>query len=157
MSAPRSLFSALALGAALALATTPGAAEPIAKWDQARITKYAEELASATDQLENALRGEPAVVNLAQRRAHYEAREDVRLLNNSAKHLVAELKAGKGLDETRGVYRRIASLRRDAEENGRRAVIPEATMDKVFKVGSALFKLAPYYAEGGDAPAPGAQ
>jgi hypothetical protein len=155
MKALRRLSSLLVLGPALALVAPAASAEPVAKWDQARVTKYAEELVAGTDELENALRGEPSVVNLAQQRAYYEAREDVRLLNNSATHLVAELKAGKGRDETLGIYRRITSLRRDAEENGRRAEIPDSTMDKVVKVGSALFKLNPYYADEAAAPAEG--
>ncbi len=142
----RTLATVFAVSALL-LAPALAAAEPVAKWDQKRVTQYAEELVKATDALDQAFRQEPSIPSPAFERVYYEAREDVRLMNNSAKHMHAELKAGQGHKKTLSSYRRIVSLRRDAEESGRKALIPESVMAKVFEVGSALFKLAPYYTD----------
>ena len=132
---------------ALVLAPFLASAEPAAKWDSKRVAQYAEELVKATDALDNAFRQEPSIPSPAFERVYYEAREDVRLMNNSARHLHARVKSGVGYKETYPTYRRIVSLRRDAEESGRKALIPEPVMAKIFDVGEALFKLAPYYTD----------
>ncbi len=147
MSGFRKTTAALAL-AGLAVWLIPAAGSAQAKWDQQRVTAYAVELETAAEALRQAMLEEPAIISLAQQRAYYEAREDVRLIRNSAGHLAKRLKEGKGRDETYPIFRRIDSLRRDAEENGRKAEFSDDTMEQVFAVGSALIKIGPYYRTG---------
>ena len=141
----RKTTAALAFGVCLVLGSIPAAGSAQASWDQARVTAYAVELATAANELREAMLQEPAIVSLAQQRAYYEAREDVRLIRNAAAHLAGRLKEGKGREETYATFRRIDTLRRDAEENGRKAEFSDTTMDKVFAVGAALIKIGPYY------------
>ncbi len=150
----RTVLAVLA-AATLGLVAT-GAAAALAEWSQDRVTQYANELAAATGALKDAIDKQPESVNPAAQRAFYAAQDDVRVMNNSAKHLATALKNGDGRDETAPVFRRIQSLRRDAEEDGRKALIPNQVMDKIAPVGAALIKLAPYYEERPEpGPAPG--
>lgn len=123
----------------------------LAKWNQERVTKYAEELKASTRALVQAL----ATVNatgVVLKDMFYQARETVDLMDHSAEGLAAALKSGEGLDATLPRYTRIQALRKDAEQQAKRAELPEAVLDKVFPVGTALFKLRPYYQ---DEPMPG--
>ena len=133
------------VGLALAGCVTSERAPTYASWDQARVTGYATELVGAVDRLKRSLSTEPAILSQIQQRAHYELVEDVRLLRNTSAHLEHSLKSGSGRDRTLPIYRRIDSLRRDAEENARRALIPSDTMDSLWSVGAKLFKLTRYY------------
>ncbi len=132
-----------ALAACLFLAA-PASAE-LARWDQDRVTSYAEELATATQELYRALGSRPTYLNQANQRAYYQARDDVRVMNSSAKHLLSKLKDGEGRDETAPIFKRIRLLQRSAQDEGRKASIPEDIMDKAAPVGGSLLKLRPYY------------
>ncbi|MDJ0785671.1 MAG: hypothetical protein QNK05_02615 [Myxococcota bacterium] len=137
----------LFLGAAALLLLSAGAAsasEP-ATWDQARVTQYAEELVAACSELDGSLAARPTYVTQVNQRAFYQARDDIRVMNSSAKRLLARLKDGEGRDETHPIYKRISLLRNSAAEEGRKAAIPEDIMAKATAVGGALLKIRPYY------------
>jgi hypothetical protein len=136
-----------ALCATLALLLLPTAAfAELAKWDQARVTQIAEELAVALKDLRKEIRATPQITDPARQRARYEALEDVRIMTNSSKHLASQLKAGKGRDETSSTWRRLGLLRREFEENARKSLIPDPIMEKILKAGELLIRLTPYYA-----------
>lgn len=151
-----------ALAAGLALALAPSAAlaasheasageaeaEPAkeeVRWDQERVTDIAQQLAEAMGELKSALQAQPASLDPARQRAVYAAREDVRLLTSSARHLAARLEAGDDRLETYPIYKRIGMLRRSAEENGRKALIENALMARITRAGELLLRIAPYY------------
>jgi len=138
----RGIFAAA--GAAAFLVTAGAASAELATWDQPRVAKYAAELKLATADLKKALDG-VGIQNIAQQNAMYQVEDTVEMLDNAANGLDHSLKSGKGRDETLPRYKRVETLRRDAEEQGRSADIPEAVFEKVFSVGSALLKLRPYY------------
>ncbi len=116
----------------------------LAKWNQERVTKYAEELKASTRDLVQALSTVHAT-GVIHKDMFYQARETVGLMDHAADGLAAALEAGEGLDATLPRFKRIQALRRDAEEQAKKAELPEAVLDKVFPVGTALFKLRPYY------------
>ena len=87
------------------------------------------------------------ILNAAQMNALYQVKDTVELLDGAANGLDHALRDGKGRDETLPRFKRVDSLRRDAEEEGRSADIPEAVFEKIFPVGAALMKLRPYYLE----------
>jgi hypothetical protein len=122
------------------------ASAELAKWDQTRVTAYAEELAVATDDLRQSLEA-IGIQNATQANAYYQVRDTVKSLDTAAEGLAASLKSGEGHDKTLPRYKRLQTLRRDAAEEGQRADIPESVFEKVFSVGSALMKLRPYYEE----------
>jgi hypothetical protein len=135
-------FVAAALAVALSAAVAAHA--QLAKWDQDRVTKYAENLVTACAGLEDSL-NQIGIQNLANANAAYQLKETVQMLQTAARGLSGSLQAGKTRDETLPRFKRIDTLRRDAEVQGRRADIPEQVFEKVFEVGSALIVLRPYY------------
>ena len=137
---------AMAAAAALGLASTSASAES-ATWDQEKVTAIAQELAIAVKDLRGIVRQNPDQIGAPQRRAQYAAREDLRLLQNTAQHLAQALEVGEGREETFPVYRRLQALRRDAEEDGRKAMIQTSTMEKIAVAEEILARLGPYYAE----------
>jgi hypothetical protein len=142
----RGILAAACAAAFASVIGAGGARAELAAWDQARVTKYAEELVTATDELRQAL-DSVGIQNIANANEMYQVQDTVKLLHTASTGLAAALKNGKGRDETLPRYKRVEVLRRDAEEEGQRADIPENVFDKVFSVGSALLKLRPYYVD----------
>lgn len=141
------MFRAIVTAAAAAFLLTAGAASAeLAQWDQERVAKYGAELAVATQELREAL-DSVGIQNFAQQNAMYQVKDTVEILHRTAGGLAEALKNGKGREETMPRYRRLKSLQRDAQEEGRSADIPESVFAKVFAAGNALIKLAPYYEE----------
>jgi hypothetical protein len=146
MESIRRLRGITAIGAALAFLLLPTAAlGELAKWDQARVTQIAEELAGAMKELRREIQAAPPSTDPTRQRARYDALEDIRVMTNSSRHLAGELKAGKGRDESFATWRRLDLLRRDVEENARKSMIPDPTMEKILKAGELLIRLTPYY------------
>jgi hypothetical protein len=135
-------FVAAALTVALGAAVTAHA--ELARWDQDRVTKYAEELVTATNELEQSLK-KVGIQNIANANARYQVQDTVKILHTASRGLAKALGNGEGRDETMPRFKRLETLRRDAEVEGRRADIPEQVFEKVFSVGSALQRLRPYY------------
>lgn len=141
------MFRGIFGAAAAAFLLTAGAASAeLAQWDQERVAKYAAELAVATNDLKQALEA-VGIQNFAQQNAMYQVKDTVKILDSTAGGLAEALKNGKSREETMPRYRRLKSLQRDAQEEGRSADIPESVFEKVFAAGNALIKLAPYYEE----------
>ncbi len=136
---------AAALTVALVSIAAPARAE-LATWDQDRVTKYAAELVTAADDLERSLK-QIGIQNLANANAMYQVQDTVKMLHTASRGLAKSLENGKGRDETMPRFKRVETLRRDAEIEGRSADIPEQVFEKVFAVGGALQRLRPYYVE----------
>jgi hypothetical protein len=155
MTASNTFRTALAAAVAgLALAAGHASAE-LAQWDQARVTQYAQELEKACSELQRALDAQPTYTTPINQRSYYQASDDIRVMSNSAAHLVAELKGGKGREQTYPTFKRIRSLQHNAQEEGRKALIPENIMEKATPVGGSIIKLAPYYEEQKPSEGPG--
>jgi hypothetical protein len=133
----------LAAGAR-AESTAQPAGKPV-RWDQARMTRYAEQLAEAVAQAREEVRKSPMSQNIAQRQTQYDLKEDMRLLANTTAHLASELKQGEGPEETLATFERIASLRLQAEEHGRRALIEQSVLDALVRAGAIHNQMKPYY------------
>jgi hypothetical protein len=140
----------IAIGAALALLLLPTAAfAELAEWDQARVTQIAAEFADAMKDLRLEMQAAPPMTDPARQRALYVALDDIRIMSNTASLLANKLKAGEGREETYAAWRRLDLLRRDFEENARKAMIEDAIMDKIMTAGELLMRFTPYYrAEG---------
>ena len=142
-----------AVAAALVLLLLPTASlSELAKWDQERVTQIAEEFAVAMKDLRTEMQAAPPITDPSRQRALYVALDDIRIMTNTSTLLANKLKAGEGRDETFAVWRRLDLLRRDFEENARKADIEDAVMDKVINAGELLIRLTPYYREEGEAP-----
>jgi len=135
---------ALALGATAARAQDKPVGQPV-RWDQQRVTKMAQELDVAVHEAREAVRHSPMSQNIAQRTTYYDLLETMRLVENTAGHLKEELEAGKGADETRAIFERVSSLRYDAEEISRRALVEAPVIDALVKAGAIHNQMKPYY------------
>jgi hypothetical protein len=135
--------------AALAVAALAGA-QP-ATWSQERVTALGAELYDDVKELKITVQKNPDMPIGGARRAQYEARDQLRVLQNLAQHLRNDLQNGAGREETISTFKRIQVARRDLEELGRKASIRENTMEKVMEVQDVLRRLGPYYEEGGEA------
>jgi 3-hydroxyisobutyrate dehydrogenase-like beta-hydroxyacid dehydrogenase len=117
----------------------------LAEWDQERVTQIAEEFAGSMKALRKEMQSAPPITDPARQRALYVALDDIRIMTNSATLLANKLKAGEGRQETFAQWRRLDMLRRDFEENARKADIEDAIMDKILTAGELLIRLTPYY------------
>jgi hypothetical protein len=140
------LAAACAVSLILCLGPSAAFAEP-PEWDQERVSGIAQELVAALKDLQIAVRQNDQLMDSGARASKYRARQDLRLLISATRGLVADLKAGHGQEATRPAYKRMQTLRRDAEENARRGMIPEATLEKIAGCQDLLQQLAPYYKE----------
>jgi predicted membrane metal-binding protein len=149
----RRLAAALA-GVLLASALATGSAAELAQWDQKRVTAIAGELAAAVNKAAVEVdKSKGSRVDVGKERTFYELREDIRLAKNTARHLAKELEAGKGRDETYPTFRRLSTLRNDAAESARRAVMPDTTVGALTAAGELMLRLRPYYEAEPTAPA----
>ena len=114
-------------------------------WDQARVTKYAVDLDDAVEDAVTALAKNPMQSTPKERIIWYQLKDDLRLISDSTAHLKSELQAGSGAEETSATFDRIETLRRDAEELGRKSMIPAPVMDALVKAGSIHNLMMPYY------------
>jgi hypothetical protein len=151
------MLRGIVVATAAAFLTASGAvAAELATWDQKRVTEYAGELATASTALKLAIEDVPEP-NISQANARYKVEDTVKNLENAAMSLSAALRDGKGREETLPRFKRVETLRRDAEIEARSSDIPEQVFEKVFDVGSALLKLRPYYFAEGDKQGEGVQ
>lgn len=145
------IHRALAIAVVLSLGMAGAARaedEPVStpvRWDQARVTKMAEELYAAVHAAREAVRRSPMSQSAGQRTVYYELLETMRLVENTSRHLKSELEKGEGQEKTLAVFERISSLRHQAEEQGRRALIEEPVIDALVKAGSIHNQMKPYY------------
>jgi hypothetical protein len=136
--------SVAVLGAASAHAQARPEGEAV-KWDQARVTQLAKDLNAAVNEAVQAIRKSPMQHQIGQRQSWYDMRESLRLLANTTNHLQKELQKGASADETRAIFNRIESLRKDAEETGRKSALEESVMEALVKAGALHNQMRPYY------------
>ncbi|HTY19153.1 MAG TPA: hypothetical protein VMH82_15590 [Myxococcota bacterium] len=140
---------------ALTLCVAASSAEAQQKsWDQKAVTALAQKLAASLRDLRVTVRRNPqATKGSPQRQAQFRARDSLRLLVVTSQRLATQLKGGADMDETLPTFRRLQSLRRDAETDGRRADIPAPTLERITSVQALIDQLAAYYQEAPAAPA----
>ncbi|HBZ70990.1 MAG TPA: hypothetical protein DEP35_15165 [Deltaproteobacteria bacterium] len=137
---------AFAAAAALGFGATAAKAD-LAKWDQKRVASIAQQLAAAVGDLRETVRKQPEMPNAPKRKVRYQALDDLRTLKQVCDNLARDLRAGKNREQSEPTYQRIQTIRRDLEENGRRADIKLDTLNSYAKVADLNRQLRPYYEE----------
>lgn len=122
-----------------------------AAWNQERVTALAAELHEEVKDLKITVERNPDQPIGGARRAQYEARDQLRVLQSLARHLWKDLEDGADREATITTYMRIQTVRRDLEAIGRRANVQNNTLEAVMEVQDVLRRLAPYYEEPGAA------
>jgi hypothetical protein len=91
-------------------------------------------------------------------RVHYALRSKLRLLKNQARALADALKSGEGFEETQNDWKNFDQLRRSARDDARLAgFVPDDVLAKADKARDVAMRLAPYYDEEWQGPAPAAK
>jgi hypothetical protein len=146
IAAGRRPLTGLLIALSLALAAVPAAAE-LAKWDQAKVTALATQLVKATDALYTTVYKEPGFAGTGAgiEQGSYDLRHTVRRVGEEARHLDAELKAGKGHDATVGAWKHMMELVRDTGVESGRTFMAEDVQKGMAAVKDLLRQLAPYY------------
>jgi hypothetical protein len=135
---------ALALLAA-AFAAAPSGAE-LAKWDQARATRIAQQLTQACDAWRLAVREQPPeAIGSGVAREEFGMVQKAQLLHEESRALAAHLAKGEGHDQTLNLYRALKETVDDIEVLSQRAELEEPTLDAWAKVADLLRQIAPYY------------
>ncbi len=144
---------ALAL-VSITVSVLPAAAEPIV-WNQRAVSAIAARLAKTVMDVHCEVKKDPsAPLGSPTRRAQYQAREDLKLLVTVARRLSSQLAAGEDRDATLPTYTRLQTIRRDAEEAGRRAhILAPGDLERVASAQQMLEELAPYYEDEPAGPA----
>ena len=118
----------------------------LAKWDQAKVTATAEELAQTTVVLRNGLRAKPpAMLGQPGRRAFFSLQEEVQVLVSTSRRLQRALADGAGMEETYPTFRRLVRAGRRGSSELRRIDLGQATRAHVEAVADGIRKLRPYY------------
>jgi hypothetical protein len=130
----------LALGAFAARDASALAKSP---WDQAKVTAIAKEFADSATAVEDIVRKEPAVA--AQAQEYWRLRQQLRRIKNESRELATELGAGKGHDETVGIYENLLSEILYARDSAQRLYLTGSVNDRIKAARAVLEKLAPYY------------
>ena len=146
IAAGRRPLTGLLIALCFALAAVPAAAE-LAKWDQAKVTALATQLVKATDALYTTVYKEPGFAGTGAgiEQGSYDLRHTVRRVGEEARHLDAELKAGKGHAATVGAWKQMMQLVRDARVNFRESFTPGDLEKRMAAVEDLLRQLTPYY------------
>ena len=136
-----SSFAGLAL-----LVAQPAASAEQKEWDQAAVTELAQQLAEGAGNIRQAARSaERPPPGSGLRRAHLQALDDLRRLQNLVNSLVRQLEDGVGMEDTYPTFRRIRTLRNDLAQTARR-FIREPAPSKLQELQGALDRLALFYA-----------
>jgi hypothetical protein len=137
-----------AVAALVAIGLAPGAAfADLKPWNQEEVTELAKALHVAVKEVRQSMRRESTGDLAAQARARQRMLETLKVLEKSCGQLAARLEAGAGHEETLNIAKKIRSLVRDAETEGRKFMTTQQTDERVAPAEQALDGLAPYYFE----------
>ncbi len=138
------LCAALATLTSGACATTDASGE-LRKWDQERVTQIAVELAAAAKAVRQGFREQPVEAIGTQERSHYQFFEVLKALEKATQQLAFRLKGGGGFRETLPIAKKIRSLLREAETQGR-SLMSSDQMERLYVPADRLLdEIAPYY------------
>ncbi len=136
----------IAVAALVAIGLAPGAAfADLKAWNQEEVTAHAKALHVAVKEVRKSMRRESTGSLAAQGRARQQMLEILKVLEKSCGQLAARLEGGAGHAETLNIAKKIRSLVRDAETEGRKFMTTQQTDERVEPANQALAALAPYY------------
>ena len=129
-----------------AILGVPDARADLAKWDQAKVTAAAEDLARATVALRGGLRARPPnTLGQPGRRAFFSLREETQVLVSTSGRLQRALAGGAAMEETYPTFRRLVRAGRRGARELRRIDLDIETRNNVEAVADGIRKLRPYF------------
>jgi hypothetical protein len=139
----RLLVAAIAWGVLVAAA--PSGAD-LAKWDQAKVTTLAKQLADATQALNDTFYKQPPPGRGSmQSRGYQQLKQKIRATRMEAGALSASLEKGEGYEETLPSYDSMMELVRAARRDAQQVFSTADVQQKASTVRGILNELSPYY------------
>jgi hypothetical protein len=142
----RFLRPLVALSACGVLAAVAPAAADLAKWDQAKVTTLAKQLADATQALNDTFYKQPPPGRGSmQSRAYQQLKQKVRMIRMEAGALSGSLEKGDGYEETVPSYDSLMEIVRAARRDAQQVFSTADVQEKATAVRVILNELSPYY------------
>ena len=131
---------------AFALLVAEGALGQTAKWDQAKVTSLAGDLSNSVSGLRQALMNSDQWQNLSgSDPALWSVAENLRMMDNLAMNMNADLSNGAGMAQTLPAYMRIQQIHRDLAQYQGQIYITQFLAGPLAKAKANLAQLAAYY------------
>ena len=128
------------------LAASAPAGADLAKWDQAKVSDLAKQLADATQALNDTFYLQPPPGRGSmQSRAYQELRQKIRMIRLEAGALSASLAKGEGHEETLPSYESLMQMVRDARRDAQQVFSTVDVQQKATAVRVILNQISPYY------------
>jgi len=136
----------VALSACGVLAAVAPAAADLTKWDQAKVTTLAKQLADATQALNDTFYKQPPPGRGSmQSRAYQQLKQKVRMIRMEAGALSGSLEKGDGYEETVPSYDSLMEIVRAARRDAQQVFSTADVQEKATAVRVILNELSPYY------------
>jgi len=125
----------------------PSARGDFAAWDQAKVTRLAKNLATATDALYETFLKQPPPPNPGsmQSESYYRLEHQVWMLRCEARLLVTSLEEGDAREQTDLTYGMLMSHARSAREEAPRVFVAKDVGERAAAVRGVLNQLGSYY------------
>jgi hypothetical protein len=137
---------AAALAGAILLAGNAQALEAELDWNQQDATQLAKQLKTTVDGLIQQGKFEERAAGFSPKSLeNYLVIEDLKQLQRYAKVLTAQLEAGKGREDTAGLFRRIQSVARDIEVGQQGSSLLKGSEPELDKARGLIDELEAYY------------
>ena len=144
MTRSRRLLVAVTLCGVFATGTPAGA--DLAKWDQAKVTALAKQLADATQALNDTFYQQPPPgVASMQSRAYQQLRQKIRVIRMEAGALSSSLAKGEGYEETLPSYESLMEMVRAARRDAQQVFSTVDVQQKATAARLILNQISPYY------------
>jgi hypothetical protein len=124
----------------------PSARGELAAWDQAEVTRLAQELGTATDSLYDTFVKQPTPgLGSMQGQAYYRLKQMVRLLRIEAREFATSLEKGEAREQTLPIYENLMQLARSARDEASKVFVAHDVGERAAAVRGVLNRLGPYY------------
>ena len=125
----------------------PSAKGELAAWDQAKVTRLAKDLATATDALYETFMQQPSPPNpgSTQSESYYRLEHRVWMIRMEARVLVKSLEEGDAREQTELTYEMLMSHARSARYEAQSVFVAKDVGERAAAVRRVLNQLGPYY------------
>ena len=130
---------------ALALFAAGPAAAQTAKWDQAKVTALASDLANSVSNLQNQLQNNAQAGDPFMEETVWQVGDSLGLLEFEAIRLQALLQSGKGMKQTLPAYKRLQQLHRECQAYTGQFQQTAILTPPLAKAKAALSMMSAYY------------
>lgn len=141
---PAARFAVIA--AALVFAFAASARAEVTAWDQAKVTALAQQLETATNDLNETFRRQPTPsAGSMQSRAFFRLRHNIRSLRRESRSLSRALQGGAGHDETLPAFTSMMQTVAAARDEAPRVFSSQDVVQRSDAARAILNQLSPYY------------